>query len=169
MSAFKDKEIDTGEINIDNGNESSSSDFQSKEAFTTSREAPDLSRGQLHYVRRGQEVADDALSTDSIVGYEAEQMRARALLTYDEEKKLLRRIDWHLMPLLAIAFLLKNIDSANVSNVRIMNTGTHRNILKQLNMSSNEFNFVSTIYYVRIYLWYNHIHSANSTYRSRIS
>ena len=120
-----------------------------KEAISTAQESRGISNGDLHYVRRGKEVSDDALSSsDSIEGYEAEQMRARALLTYEEEKKLLRRIDWHIMPLCSIAFLLKNIDSANVSNVRIMNTGTHQNILTQLGMSSNEFNFVSTIYYV---------------------
>jgi hypothetical protein len=76
-------------------------------------------------------------------------MRARSLLTYEEEKKLLRRIDWHIMPLCAIDFLLKNIDSTNVSNARIMNTETRQNILTQLGMTSNEFSFVSTIYYVR--------------------
>jgi len=142
-------EIDVDHIKSDNSNESStSSEFKTKEAISTSHEAVDISYGHLHYVRRGQEVSDDALSSDRIAGFEAEQMKARSLLTYEEEKKLLRRIDWHLMPLCAIAFLLKNIDSANVSNVRIMNSGTHQNILKQLGMSSNEFNFVSTIYYV---------------------
>jgi hypothetical protein len=103
---------------------------------------------QLHYVRRGQEQLADNSSTDSITGYDAEQMNARAALTYEEELKLLRRIDWHIMPLCAIAFFLKNLDSSNVTNARIMNTGTGQNILKQLGMSSNEFNFVSTIYYV---------------------
>lgn len=133
-----------------NGNESSSSvEYDSKEATTTALDCPHPDNAHLHYVKRGQEISDDALSTESIIGYEAEQMRARSLLTYEEEKKLLRRIDWHIMPLCAIAFLLKNIDSTNVSNARIMNTGTNRNILKQLGMSSNEFNFVSTIYYVR--------------------
>lgn len=134
------------DIQVDAGNSSDPSEL--KEAITTSRESAGISNGELHYVRRGQEVTDDTLSTNSIDGYEAEQMRARALLTYEEEKSLLRRIDWHLIPLCSIAFLLKNIDSANVSNARIMNTGTSHNILKQLAMSSNEFNFVSTIYYV---------------------
>ena len=54
------------------------------------------------------------------------------------------------MPLCSIAFLLKNIDYSNVSNAKIMNTGTHQNILKQLGMTANEFNFVSTIYYVSV-------------------
>lgn len=122
----------------------------------------DKSSGQLHYVPRGQEIAGAGLSTDSITGYEAEQMQARASLTFEEEKKLLRRIDWHLMPLLSICFLLKNIDALNVSNVRIMNTGTDQNILKELEMSSNEFNFVSTIYYVRA-TWFDLVSLANES------
>jgi hypothetical protein len=151
------------------GNESDPSEL--KEAVSTARESTGISNGDLHYVRRGQEVTDDTISTDSIEGYEAEQMRARALLTYEEEKKLLRRIDWHIMPLCSIAFLLKNIDSANVSNARIMNTGTHQNILKQLGMSSNEFNFVSTIYYVSISIsmkiWISITHVVDPIYHRR--
>lgn len=126
---------------------SASSKLPPKEAFATIEERP-INKEYLHYVRRGEEVSDATLSTDSIAGYDADQMRARTLLTYEEEKKLLHRIDWHIMPLCAIAFLLKNIDSTNVSTVKIMNTGTHQNILKQLGMSSDEYNFVSTIYYV---------------------
>lgn len=123
------------------------SDAKSTGASPVSQEEAVTNHG-LHYVRRGQEIADTS-STDSIAGYDAEQMRARASLSYDEEKKLLRRIDWHIMPLCAFAFLLKNLDSSNVTNAKIMNTGTSANILTQLGMSANEFNFVSTIYYVR--------------------
>jgi hypothetical protein len=125
-------------------------EYQTKEAISTAVKASKIHNGELHYIRRGQEVTDDTLSTDSIEGYEAEQMRARALLTYEEEKKLLRRIDWHLMPLLSLCFLLKNVDYSNVSNAKIMNSGTHQNILKQLGMTANEFNFVSTIYFVGV-------------------
>jgi len=143
------QEKDAVAISPEHGdNSSGSSDLYSKEIFTAIEEATEISDKRLHYVRRGEEISDDAFASDSIAGYEAERMRARTLLTYEEEKKLLRRIDWHIMPLCAIAFLLKNIDSANVSNARIMNSGTSHNILKQLGLSSNEFNFVSTIYYV---------------------
>ncbi|KAE9367761.1 pantothenate transporter [Stipitochalara longipes BDJ] len=147
MASFSEK--DAIDIVANSGNESSNSiGLDSKGVKATALEPPQLDNAHLHFVKRGQEISDDAFSTDSIIGYEAEQMRARSLLTYEEEKKLLRRIDWHIMPLCAIAFLLKNIDSTNVTNARIMNTGTHRNILAQLGMSSNEFNFVSTIYYI---------------------
>jgi hypothetical protein len=102
---------------------------------------------RLHFVQRGESLDDDAVSED-IAGFDVERMRARTALTFEEEKKLLRRIDWHIMPLVSIMFLLKNIDYANASNARIMNGGTPQNILKQLHISSDDFNWVSTIYYL---------------------
>jgi hypothetical protein len=35
-------------------------------------------------------------------------------LSSEEERKLLRRIDWHLLPLMAIIYMVKTIDAANV-------------------------------------------------------
>ncbi|KIW66256.1 hypothetical protein PV04_08455 [Phialophora macrospora] len=102
----------------------------------------------VHVVRRGEEIDDDRSLESEIVGYDAERMKARTLLSEAEEKKLMRRIDWHLMPLCSIMFLLKNMDYQNAANARIMNKGTPLNILTQLHMSSNDYNFISTIYYV---------------------
>ncbi|KAK4935342.1 hypothetical protein LTR10_023604 [Elasticomyces elasticus] len=104
--------------------------------------------GVLHYARRGEPV-EDASSIDSdIVGFDADKMKGRSLLTESEEKKLMRRVDWHLMTLCSIMFLLKNIDANNTANARIMNKGTKQNILTQLDMSSNAYNFITTIYYI---------------------
>lgn len=36
-------------------------------------------------------------------------------LTRAEEKKLMRRIDWHLLPLLALLYMIKTVDYINVS------------------------------------------------------
>ncbi len=105
----------------------------------------------LHFVTRGKVVSDDEDSDEAITGYDANQMRARALLSYDEEKKLFRRIDWHLMPLMSLMYLLKNLDAANTANARIMDKGTSRNILTQLHMTANDYNFVTTLYYVSRY------------------
>ncbi|GMF71980.1 unnamed protein product [Aspergillus oryzae] len=68
----------------------------------------------LHYASRGQALSDESTGAGDIAGFDAEWMRARTSLTADEEKKLLRRVDWHIMPLCAIMFLLKNIDSENL-------------------------------------------------------
>ncbi|KAI0841201.1 putative pantothenate transporter [Hypoxylon sp. FL0890] len=101
----------------------------------------------FHHVRRG-EIADDASGDENIDGYDAERMRARTALTADEEKKLIRRIDWHLMPLCSLIFMFKNLDSDNVSNARIMNRGTSHNIMTQLGLTSDEYALVTALYYI---------------------
>ena len=68
----------------------------------------------IHFVRRGEDFEDDALPENEIVGYDAGRMKARALLSEAEEKRLMRRVDWHLMPLCSVMFLLKNMDYQNV-------------------------------------------------------
>ena len=68
----------------------------------------------IHVVPRGEEVDDVSSLENDIVGYDAERMKARALLSEVEEKKLMRRVDWHLMPLCSLMFLLKNMDYQNV-------------------------------------------------------
>ncbi|KAE8381566.1 major facilitator superfamily domain-containing protein [Aspergillus bertholletiae] len=102
----------------------------------------------LHYASRGQALSDESNDIDNIAGFDAEWMRARTSLTTDEEKRLLRRVDWHIMPLCAIMFLLKNIDSENVANAKIMNKGTNRNILTQLGMTADQYSLVTVLYYI---------------------
>ena len=83
-----------------------------------------------------------------IFRYDAERLRARSALTGNEEKKLMRRVDWYLMPLCSLMFPSTNIDVNNVgrplclvnrwriplqsANVRIMNAGTSQNTLTEL-------------------------------------
>lgn len=43
---------------------------------------------------------------------------------------------------------MKNIDADNISNARIMNKGTPRNIMTQLDMTSDEYNLLNVLYYV---------------------
>lgn len=114
----------------------------------------------FHYARRGSVVTQET-ANESIEGYDAERMRARTLLTAEEEKKLLRKVDWHLMTLCSIMFLLKNIDADNVSNARIMNRGTKTNIITELGMTANEYNLVTTLYYVNKYPSLNQLRTSH--------
>lgn len=74
--------------------------------------------------------------------------RNRTLLSAQEEKALLRRIDCRIMTVCSLLFLLKNIDADNISNARIMNRGTDRNIMTELNMTSDQYNLLNVLYYV---------------------
>lgn len=94
--------------------------------------------------RRGEEVS----SVSDVEGFDAARMRDRALLTAEEEKALMRRVDWRMMTLCSMLFLLKNIDADNISNARIMNKGTGMNIMAELNMSSDQYNLLNIFYYV---------------------
>lgn len=80
---------------------------------SSSTSESDGDRG-IHFVHRGQELGDASSNQGSIDGYDPELMSGRTLLTAEEEKKLLRKIDWRLMTLCSIIFMFKNLDSANV-------------------------------------------------------
>ena len=73
----------------------------------------------FHYASRGEVLNDANYAVDEITGFDDERKRARTYLTAEEEKKLLRRMDWHIMPFCAIMFLLKNIDSENVRKLAL--------------------------------------------------
>ncbi|KAE8370147.1 major facilitator superfamily domain-containing protein [Aspergillus caelatus] len=72
-------------------------------------------RRNVHYVNRTEHDSLPEYEGDVIPGYDATLMRARASLSSAEEKRLLRRIDWHLIPLLAVMYMLKSVDFTNVS------------------------------------------------------
>ncbi|EPE06666.1 pantothenate transporter [Ophiostoma piceae UAMH 11346] len=112
---------------------------------------PDASAGssdELHIVDRNHDQFASTGGKTHITGYDAELMAARVTLSADEERRLLRRIDWHLLPLLAVMYMVKTIDASNVSNARIMDKGTPRNIMTELRMSADDYNLVTTAYYV---------------------
>ncbi|KAJ5445241.1 Glucose/ribitol dehydrogenase [Penicillium cf. griseofulvum] len=77
----------------------------------------------------------ESFDEEFIPGYDAILMGALATLSSAEEKKLLRRIDWHLIPLLAVMYMLKSVDFTNVSYARIMDRGTPHNIPAELKMT----------------------------------
>ncbi|KAJ0271478.1 hypothetical protein COL940_011001 [Colletotrichum noveboracense] len=102
--------------------------------------------GDLHVQPRAAPIEGEAAT--EIPGYDHQRMKDRSLLSYEEEKMLLRRVDWHLMVLCALIFMVKNVDANNAAHARIMNRGTPRNILTELKMTGDDYNFVSTLYYI---------------------
>lgn len=77
-------------------------------------EPPIPGKTNVHYVDRSKNDILPEYEDGAIPGYDARLMRLRATLSSAEEKKLLRRIDWHLLPLLAVMYMLKSVDATNV-------------------------------------------------------
>jgi hypothetical protein len=86
-------------------------------SIASTEERPYLGRDHFHFVPRTETLPEYDESQESITGYDAGLMRARATLSSDEEKKLRRRIDWHLIPLLSVMYMLKSIDATNVCHL----------------------------------------------------
>ena len=89
-----------------------------KGGFVNSSKSPEppLQSNHLYFASRGEAAPPyDVTPNDEIIGYDSSLMRDRTLLSNDEEKRLLRRIDWRLLPLLAAMYMVKTIDAANVS------------------------------------------------------
>ncbi|KAH9904428.1 putative pantothenate transporter [Xylariomycetidae sp. FL2044] len=121
-----------------------------KQPSTTQTEPAVISHtsDDFHHAVRGENGPVVSGAAESVEGYDEEHMRARTLLTAEEEKKLMRRIDWHLMPLCSLMFMFKNLDADNVSNARIMNKGTPENIMTQLGLTSDQYALVAVMYYI---------------------
>jgi hypothetical protein len=107
----------------------------------------DTKSASITLAQRG--IIDDDHDDTNVQTEEETVRRNRSLLSAQEEKALLRRIDWRIMTICSLLFLLKNIDADNISNARIMNRGTDRNIMTQLDMTSDQYNLLNVLYYVQ--------------------
>lgn len=83
---------------------------------TTVEEVP-VDEDHIHIVPRGDVLPSSA--QDGTAGYD---VHARASLSSAEEKKLMRQVDWRLLPLLAVMLMLKSMDTNNVRSVPMLLT-----------------------------------------------
>lgn len=90
-----------------------------------------------------------------------------ATFTPQDDKDVMRKVNRRFLLLIGILYMTKNvsahlptyqswkrlltslqIDYLNASLVKVLQVGEDRNILTELNMSSNEYNWVQSIYFV---------------------
>ncbi|RDB15672.1 putative transporter C11D3.18C [Hypsizygus marmoreus] len=63
-------------------------------------------------------------------------------LTPEQEKKLWRKIDARLMPILALLYLLSFIDRGNIGNAKL------QGLTNQLHLTGNDYNIALTMYFI---------------------
>ncbi|EIN14726.1 MFS general substrate transporter [Punctularia strigosozonata HHB-11173 SS5] len=63
-------------------------------------------------------------------------------LTIEQEKRLYRKIDIRLMPMLTAMYLVSFLDRGNIGNAKL------QGILSSLHMTSNQFNIALTMYFI---------------------
>lgn len=91
---------------------------------------------------------NDSSSSDSSEINIENAIATTGYFTYEEENRVLRKVDFRLLPFLILIYFCKNLDVNNISYVKIMNVDEPTNILTQLKMTSDEWAWTATAYYI---------------------
>lgn len=79
-----------------------------------------------------------------------EEYRKDFLSQFDaaEDRRIMRKIDFRFLPLMGFMYLFKQIDYTNAATIKVLQVGKSSNILEELDMTANQYNWLSTIYFV---------------------
>ncbi|KAH0837007.1 putative pantothenate transporter [Fonsecaea pedrosoi] len=83
-------------------------------------------------------------------GLENDREALLASFTAEEDRKVMRKVDKRFLLLIGLMYMLKNVDYTNAATVKVLQVGEDRNILKELNMTADEYNWVQSIYFVSL-------------------
>lgn len=74
--------------------------------------------------------------------------------TAEEDRKIMRKVDKRFLLLIGLMYMLKNIDYLNAAVVKVLQVKEPRNILVELNMTPDQYNWVQSIYFVSVLIWW---------------
>lgn len=66
----------------------------------------------------------------------------------EEDKKIMRKVDKRFLLLIGLMYVLKNVDYINAATVKVLQVNQPRNVLIELNMTADQYNWVQSIYFV---------------------
>ncbi|XMA13957.1 hypothetical protein WAI453_006748 [Rhynchosporium graminicola] len=81
---------------------------------------------------------------------DAEADRRAFLSTFspEEDEAIRRKVDYRFLWLIGLMYIIKNIDYTNAASVKVLQVGKATNILRQLKMTPDEYNWVQSIYFI---------------------
>jgi hypothetical protein len=62
--------------------------------------------------------------------------------TVEEEEAVIRKLDWHLMPLILVLYSISVLDRSNLGNAKIAGMS------QDIDLSGNRYNWLGTIFYI---------------------
>lgn len=80
--------------------------------------------------------------------YESYRRGVLSRFTAEDDKRIMRKVDWHFLPLMALMYIVKQIDYINAASVKVLQVGQPTNIMKQLHMTADDYNWLQTLYFV---------------------
>lgn len=76
-----------------------------------------------------------------------------ASFSRDDDRTIMKKVDRRFLLLIGILYMTKNIDYQNAASVKVLQVGEPRNILTELNMTSDQYNWVQSIYFISYILF----------------
>lgn len=89
---------------------------------------------------------------EAVITPKSEKAQFLSQFTAEDDRRIMRKVDRRVLLLMGIMYLLKQIDFTNAASVKVLQVGEPSNILTELRMSTNDYNWTQTIYYVRPHL-----------------
>ncbi|KAL7625727.1 hypothetical protein AAE478_004950 [Parahypoxylon ruwenzoriense] len=77
-----------------------------------------------------------------------EEAKSRFLSTFSAEEgdAIMRKVNRHFFVLIGLMYMIKQIDVNNAANVKVLQVGEPTNIITELHMTSDQYNWVQSIY-----------------------
>ncbi|KAI0696770.1 MFS general substrate transporter [Cerioporus squamosus] len=95
-----------------------------------------------------EEVTRESLSTRDVEAYRQDSAPdVQPILTSQEERRLWRKIDLRLMPILTVMYLCSFVDRGNIGNAKLEGLTT------QLKLTGNKYNVALTMYFVSYFFF----------------
>ena len=101
--------------------------------------APSDDSGDAYATVADEKVA--VVTTEHLEG-DARIIKATTTITPEEERRVIRSLDWHIMPLIFVLYSLSVLDRSNLGNARIAGLDT------DLNLTSGQYDWLATVFYI---------------------
>lgn len=70
--------------------------------------------------------------------------------TADDDRHIMRKVDLRFLPLMGFMYLVKQVDYTNAASIKVLQVGQPSNVLTELGMTADQYNWIQTVYFVRL-------------------
>lgn len=106
----------------------------------------------LHILKSGGVAGTEVVEPQSEADDDSRETYRRNFLsgfTAKDDRRIMRKVDLRFLPLMGFMYLVKQIDYTNAASIKVLQVGQPSNVLTELGMSADQYNWIQTVYFVR--------------------
>ncbi|KAF2009893.1 MFS transporter [Aaosphaeria arxii CBS 175.79] len=90
----------------------------------------------------------DATTSETASGISQSKAEFLSSFTQAENKAIMRKVDRRFLFIIGMMYVIKNIDYQNAASAKVLHVGQKSNIMVELKMTPNQYNWVQSIYFI---------------------